>query len=154
MSYLNKPVADNIYYVGVNDRQKQLFENYLPLPNGVSYNSYLIVDEKVALVDTVDVAFADLFFRQIDEVLNGRPIDYLIVDHMEPDHAGSIGLLVNRYPDIQIVGNKKTFDFLKGYFQLDSQLVEVAEGGELSLGKTKLNFYTHLIKTLRLSTVL
>ena len=89
----------------------------------------------------MDVAFADLFFRQIDEVLNGRPIDYLIVDHMEPDHAGSIGLLVNRYPDIQIVGNKKTFDFLKGYFQLDSALVEVAEGGELCLGKTKLNFY-------------
>ena len=141
MSYLNKPVADNIYYVGVNDRQKQLFENYLPLPNGVSYNSYLIVDEKVALVDTVDVAFADLFFRQVDEVLNGRPIDYLIVDHMEPDHAGSIGLLVNRYPDIQIVGNKKTFDFLKGYFQLDCPLVEVAEGGELNLGQTKLNFY-------------
>ena len=104
MTYLNKPVADNIYYVGVNDRQKHLFENYLPLPNGVSYNSYLIVDEKVALVDTVDVAFADLFFRQIDEVLKGRTIDYLIVDHMEPDHAGSIGLLVNRYPDIQIVG--------------------------------------------------
>ena len=91
MTYLNKPVADNIYYVGVNDRQKHLFENYLPLPNGVSYNSYLIVDEKVALVDTVDVAFADLFFRQIDEVLKGRAIDYLIVDHMVSDIWGYVG---------------------------------------------------------------
>lgn len=141
MLYTDKTIADNIYYVGVNDRQKHLFENYLPLPNGVSYNSYLIVDEKVALVDTVDVAFADVFFKQIDAILGDRPIDYLIVDHMEPDHAGSIGLLRTRYPNVQIVGNKKTFDYLKGYFCIDSNLLEVAEGDALSLGKTNLQFY-------------
>lgn len=139
--YTQKKVAENIYYTGVNDRQKHLFENYMPLPNGVSYNSYLIMDEKVALIDTVDVAFSDIFFRQLDALLGGRVIDYLIVDHMEPDHAGSIGLLRQRYPEMQIVGNKKTFDFLKGYFNITENLVEVAEGGKLSLGLRELNFY-------------
>ena len=85
--YNKRPIAENIYYVGVNDRQKHLFENYLPLPNGVSYNSYLIVDEKVALVDTVDISFADIYFAKLDAILQGRPINYLIVNHMEPDHA-------------------------------------------------------------------
>ncbi|MBO4646445.1 MAG: FprA family A-type flavoprotein [Bacteroidales bacterium] len=141
--YLDKKIADSIYYVGVNDRQKELFENYLPLPYGVSYNSYLIVDEKVVLIDTVDVAFADLFFRQADAVLQGRAIDYLVVDHMEPDHAGAIGLLTQRYPNIKIVGNKNTFDFLKGYFAVNPEnLVEVADGGTLNIGQRTLSFHT------------
>ena len=86
--YNQRPIAENIFYVGVNDRQKEFFENYLPLPQGVAYNSYLIVDEKVALIDTVDVNFSNTFFKKIDTVLQGRAIDYVVVNHMEPDHAG------------------------------------------------------------------
>lgn len=139
--YQKKQIADQIFYVGVNDRQKHLFENYLPLPYGVSYNSYLIVDEKVALLDTVDLTYSDLFISQMESVLNGRPVDYLVIHHMEPDHAGSIRLLKTRYPQLKLVGNKKTFDFLKGYFDLDADLVPVAEGDSLSLGKNQLTFY-------------
>lgn len=139
--YTQKNIAENIYYVGVNDREKHLFENYIPLPYGVSYNSYLIKDEKVALIDTVEVSFSDIFFRQIDAILQGRPIDYLVVNHMEPDHAGSIGLIAQRYPDMKIVGNKKTFEFLNGYFNVSNEMVVVEEGGELVLGQHKLNFY-------------
>ncbi|MDR0367918.1 MAG: FprA family A-type flavoprotein [Bacteroidales bacterium] len=139
--YNKRPIAKDIYYVGVNDRQKSLFENYIPLPAGVSYNSYLIADEKTALVDTVDVSFADVYFAKLEAVLNGRPVDYLIVNHMEPDHAGAIGLLKQKYPQITIVGNAKTFDMLKGYFHIDTQLHEVKEGDTLCLGKRKLTFY-------------
>ena len=139
--YNKRPIAEKIYYVGINDRQKSLFENYIPLPHGVSYNSYLITDEKTALVDTVDISFADVYFAKLDAILQGRHIDYLIVNHMEPDHAGSIGLLKQKYPDITIVGNAKTFDMLKGYFQIDTQLHEVKEGDTLSLGEYSLTFY-------------
>ena len=139
--YNKRPIAENIYYVGVNDRQKELFENYLPLPKGVAYNSYLIVDEKVALIDTVDVSFSNTYFAKIDAILQGRSIDYLIVNHVEPDHAGCIGLLRQKYPDIQIVGNIKTFDMLNGYFGINTQLHEVKEGDTLSLGKRTLTFY-------------
>lgn len=139
--YQKREIADKVFYVGVNDRQKHLFENYLSLPYGVSYNSYLIVDEKVALLDTVDLSFSDHFISQIESLLNGRPVDFLVVHHMEPDHAGSIRLLKTRYPQMKLVGNKKTFDFLKGYFNIDADLIEVAEGDSLSLGKKKLVFY-------------
>lgn len=92
--YKLKEIADKVYYVGVNDRQKALFENMWPLPYGVSYNSYLIVDEKTVLVDTVDVCYSDIFLKKIADALDGRPLDFLIVNHMEPDHAGSIRLLL------------------------------------------------------------
>ena len=139
--YNKRPIAENIFYVGVNDRQKSLFENYIPLPKGVSYNSYLIVDEKIALIDTVDISFADIYFAKLDTILGERNIDYLIVNHMEPDHAGSIGLLKQKYPDITIVGNAKTADMLKGYFHIDTQFHQVIEGDTLSLGKRALTFY-------------
>ena len=139
--YNKKPIADTIFYVGVNDRQKCSFENYLPLPEGISYNSYLIIDEKVALIDTVDISFADVYFAKIDAILNGRPIDYLIINHMEPDHAGVIGLLKQKYPAIRLVGNALTFDMLKGYFGIQTELHEVKEGDSLSLGKRDLTFY-------------
>jgi flavorubredoxin len=139
--YNKRPIAENIFYLGVNDRQKDLFENYLPLPKGVAYNSYLIVDEKVALIDTVDVCFSNTFFAKIDAVLQGRTPDYLIINHIEPDHAGSIGLLRQKYPNIQIVGNAKTFDMLNGYFGINTGLHEVKEGDSLSLGKRTLTFY-------------
>ena len=139
--YNTRTIAENIYYVGVNDRQKELFENYLPLPHGVAYNSYLLVDEKVALIDTVDVNFAHTLFAKIDAILNGRQIDYLIVNHMEPDHAGSIDLLRNKYPNVQIVANAKTMDMLKGYFSITSNIREVKEGDCLELGKRTLTFF-------------
>lgn len=88
--YKLKEIADKVYYVGVNDRQKALFENMWPLPYGVSYNSYLIVDEKTVLIDTVDVCYSDIFLKKVADALDGRSLDYLVVNHMEPDHAGSI----------------------------------------------------------------
>jgi len=140
--YNKKPIAENIFYVGVNDRQKEFFENYLPLPEGVAYNSYLITDEKVALIDTVDISFVDVYFAKLEAILQGRNIDYLIVNHVEPDHAGSIGQLKQKYPGIQIVGNAKTFGMLNGYFGINTQLHEVKEGDTLSLGKRTLTFYS------------
>ena len=136
-----KAVAKDIYYVGVNDRQKALFENLWPLPGGVSYNSYLIVDDKTVLVDTVDICYSDLFFKRVAKLLNGRKLDYLVVDHMEPDHAGSIRLLRQIYPDVKIVGNKQTFGMLAGYHGITDGLHEVKEGDTLDLGHHKLSFY-------------
>lgn len=139
--YRLKEIADHIYYVGVNDRQKALFENLWPLPYGVSYNSYLIVDEKTVLVDTVDICYSDIFLKKIEDALNGRTLDYLIVNHMEPDHAGSIRLLRQQYPDVQIVGNKQTFGMLEGFHGITFGLYEVKEGDTLSTGNHQLNFY-------------
>ena len=136
-----KAVAKDIYYVGVNDRQKALFENLWPLPGGVSYNSYLIVDDKTVLVDTVDICYSDLFFKRVAKLLGGRKLDYLVVDHMEPDHAGSIRLLRQIYPDVKIVGNKQTFGMLAGYHGITDGLHEVKEGDTLDLGHHKLSFY-------------
>jgi anaerobic nitric oxide reductase flavorubredoxin len=133
-------IADKVYYVGVNDRQKALFENLWPLPYGVSYNSYLIVDEKTVLIDTVDVCYSDAFLRKIADALEGKSLDYLIVNHMEPDHAGSIRLLRQQYPDVQIIGNKTTFGMLEGYHGITTGLYEVKEGDTLSLGKRQLMF--------------
>ena len=139
--YKLKEIADKTYYVGVNDRQKALFENMWPLPYGVSYNSYLIVDEKTVLVDTVDVCYSDIFLKKIEDALAGRELDYLIVNHMEPDHAGSIRLLRHRYPGVQIVGNTKTFGMLAGFHGIKEGLYEVKEGDSLNIGSRLLTFY-------------
>ena len=139
--YRLKEIANKVYYVGVNDRQKALFENMWPLPYGVSYNSYLIADEKTVLVDTVDACYADVFLKKIEDALGGRPLDYLVVNHMEPDHAGSIRLLRQAYPEVQIIGNKRTFDMLEGYHGITTGLVEVKEGDTLEIGHHKLAFY-------------
>ena len=112
-----------------------------PLPYGVSYNSYLIVDEKTVLVDTVDVCYSDIFLKKIADALDGRPLDFLIVNHMEPDHAGSIRLLRQQYPDVQIIGNKQTFGMLNGYHGISTGLYEVKEGDTLSVGRHQLSFY-------------
>lgn len=132
----------NVYYVGVNDRNKTLFENLWPLPYGVSYNSYLIADEEaVALVDTVDVAFFELYLKKIRAVIGDRKIDYLIINHMEPDHSGAISLIKQYYPDIVLVGNKKTFEMVEGYYGIGGERQVVAEGDSLKLGHHVLNFY-------------
>ena len=133
-------ITENIYYVGVNDRNKSLFEGLWPLPNGVSYNSYLIDDEKVCLIDTVEVDFFTQYIERIHEVIGDRKVDYLVINHMEPDHSGSIALIKKYYPEIQIIGNKKTFQMLEGFYGICDNTVEVANGDSIALGKQKLNF--------------
>ena len=133
-------ITDKIFYVGVNDRNKSLFEGLWPLPNGVSYNSYLINDDKVCLIDTVEVDFFMPFLKNIQEVIGERPIDYLVVNHMEPDHSGSIALIKKYYPDIKIVGNKKTFGMMSGFYGVDADTVEVKNGDSIELGAHQLNF--------------
>ncbi|MDE6807574.1 MAG: MBL fold metallo-hydrolase, partial [Prevotella sp.] len=135
-----KQITEKIYYVGVNDRNKTLFEGLWPLPCGVSYNAYLVVDEKVALIDTVEADFFMPFLENIREVLGDRPIDYVVVNHMEPDHSGSLALLRQFYPNIEIVGNKKTFDMMAGFYHLTSGLKEVKNGDSIALGDLSLNF--------------
>ncbi|HKL96871.1 MAG TPA: FprA family A-type flavoprotein [Paludibacteraceae bacterium] len=134
-------LAENLYYVGVNDRHKTLFENMLPLPYGVSYNSYLLVDDKVALIDTVELPFAEEQLETIQQILKGRKVDYLIVNHMEPDHSSGIKALRMAYPNVQIVGNSKTLSMLEGYYGISDGLYEVKEGSELVLGSRTLRFY-------------
>ncbi|MDO5523259.1 MAG: FprA family A-type flavoprotein [Bacteroidia bacterium] len=134
-------IKQNLFYVGVNDRTKHLFESLWPLPKGVSYNSYIINDEKIALIDTVDICYSDVFFNKIRSVLGDKPIDYLVVNHMEPDHSGSIELLTKRYPDIKIVGNSRTESMLKGYYGITENVLVIEDNEELSLGKNTLQFY-------------
>lgn len=135
-------LAENIYYLGYNDRRTQLFENIWPIPNGVSYNSYLIDDEKVALVDTVERAFIDDYLEDIDAILGDRPVDYLIINHMEPDHSGALRAIVMKYPDITLVGNKKTFGFVESFYMKPTNTLEVHDNSVLELGKNKIQFQT------------
>lgn len=134
-------IKENLFYVGVNDRTKHLFENLWPLPKGVSYNSYIINDEKIALIDTVDISYSDVFLNKIRSVIGDKPIDYLVVNHMEPDHSGSIELLKTRYPDMQIVGNNRTADMLKGFYGITDNIFIIQDKEELNLGKNTLQFY-------------
>ncbi|MDU1891442.1 MAG: FprA family A-type flavoprotein [Dysgonomonas sp.] len=138
-----KPVQikEDLFYIGVNDRTKHLFENLWPLPKGVSYNSYLIVDEKTALFDTVDVCYSDIFLQKLETALAGKTLDYVIINHMEPDHSGSLGLLRNKYPNIQIVGNKRTADMVQGFYGIKDGVKVIEDGEQLSLGKHNLVFY-------------
>ena len=135
-----KQIVNNIYYVGVNDRNKSLFEGLWPLPNGVSYNSYLIVDEKVCLVDTVEVDFFTQYLENIREVIGDRKIDYLVINHMEPDHSGSIALIKKYYPEIQIIGNKKTLGMMEGFYGVTDNEIEVKNGDSIDLGGRQLTF--------------
>lgn len=134
-------LKNKIYYVGVNDRNKSLFEGLWPLPSGVTYNSYLIDDDKVCLIDSVEVDFFSQFIESLHEVLGDRKIDYLVVNHMEPDHSGSIKLLRKYYPEIQVIGNKKSFDLLSGFYGMDDNHLEVKHGDTLDLGHHTLKFF-------------
>ncbi len=140
---MNTLITSSIHYVGVNDRHKDIFEGLWPLPYGVSYNSYIIDDEKVALIDTVEVDFFTQFIENIRSVIGDRPIDYIIVNHVEPDHSGSLALIKKYYPNAKIVGNKKTFDMVRGFYSVgenDDEIVEVKNGDTLSLGSHELAF--------------
>ena len=141
--YCTRNVTEQIVYVGGNDRRLALFENLFPISRGVSYNSYLILDEKTALMDTVDAAISRQFFENIEHTLQGRSLDYLIVNHMEPDHCANIEELVRRYPDVKIVGNSKTIGLIHQFYEFnlpEDQIHLVKEGDQLSLGKHTLQF--------------
>lgn len=134
-------IVKDTYYVGVNDRKKEKFEGLWPLPNGVSYNSYLIVDDKVCLIDTVEVDFFSQFIENIREVIGDRPIDYIVTNHMEPDHSGSFALMQKYYPNVQVVGNRKSFDLLKGFYGISGCEYEVKQEDTLELGHHTLKFF-------------
>ncbi|WP_288945517.1 FprA family A-type flavoprotein [uncultured Porphyromonas sp.] len=133
-------INDSTYYFGQNDRTQTLFEHLYPLPHGMAYNNYLIKDEKNVLLDTVDVKFSERFFSQLDSALDGDPLHYLIVQHMEPDHSGSIGLLLRRHPEVTLVGNKKTKTMLEGYGVCTDKFMEVDEKTPLNIGSRELQF--------------
>lgn len=140
--YNVRKVTEDIVWVGASDRRLALFENIFPIPRGVSYNSYVLLDEKTVLLDTVDASVAGQFFENLEHVLDGRKLDYLIVNHMEPDHCAMIGDLVRRYPEVQVVGNTKTFGMIKQFFGMDfaERAVTVKEGDTLSTGAHTLHF--------------
>lgn len=132
-----KKVTDDLYWIGGSDRRLALFENVYPIPRGVSYNSYVLLDEKTVLLDTVDASISGLFFENLEYVLNGRTLDYLIVNHMEPDHCAVIGDVVRRYPDVKLVCNAKTVPMLKQFFNfpVEDRTVIVKEMDTLCTGK-------------------
>ena len=135
--YCVKKMTDDLYWVGGSDRRLALFENVYPIPNGVSYNAYLLLDEKTVLLDTVDRSIADLFFENVAHVLNGRKLDYVIVNHMEPDHCAVLQDLVLRYPEVRIVCNAKTVTMIRNFFtfDIDSRAVIVKEMDTLCTGR-------------------
>ena len=137
-----KKISDRIHYIGVNDDTKTLFEGLWPLPYGVSYNSYLVADSKVALIDTVEHEFEGEFLDNIHEAVGDRPIDYLVVNHMEPDHSSLTAYILEKYPDLKIVANAKTVPMLKGYYGTPEDRIHVVkEGDTLSLGSCTLSFH-------------
>lgn len=137
-----RKVTEDILWVGCNDRRITLFENLFPVPKGVSYNSYLILDEQVTLMDTVDASATEQFFENLEAGLAGRSIDYLVVHHMEPDHAANIKLLLEKYPEIQVVASAKALQMIGQFFDLDlsGRSMEVKEGDTLSTGSHTFHF--------------
>lgn len=137
-----KKITEDIYYAGVNDHQVDLFEGQFAVPNGMAYNSYVIMDEKIAVMDTVDVNFGEEWLANVAEILGDRKPDYLVVQHMEPDHSANITKFVEAYPEAKVVGNAKTFQMIENFFGLnlaDKQEV-VTNNGTLSLGSHELTF--------------
>ena len=139
---MDKKITDSIIYIGVDDKDIDLFESQYVVPNGVSYNSYVIMDDKIAIMDTADARVTDKWFANLREALGDRKPDYLVVSHLEPDHASNIQKVAETYPDMQIVGNAKTFNMMGQFFDIDltDRKVVVAEGDKLSLGKHELTF--------------
>ena len=136
-------ISNSVVYIGVNDKTIDLFESQYKVPNGVSYNSYVILDEKVAVMDTVDKRVTEQWLENLSQALNGRGVDYLVVSHLEPDHASNIQKLAELYPNMKIVGNAKIFSMLPQFFTMDfsDRSVVVKEGDTLSLGSHTLQFF-------------
>jgi len=136
-----RKVTEDLYWVGGNDRRLALFENVHPIPRGVSYNSYLLLDEKTVLFDTVDWSICRQFLENIQAVLNGRPLDYLVINHMEPDHGAAIEEIILRYPNVKIISTEKSFLLMRQFgFEIDGRMEEVVEGDVKSFGKHEVAF--------------
>ena len=136
-------ISNNIKYIGVDDKDIDLFESQYTVPNGVSYNSYIIIDEKIAIMDTIDKRKTNEWLANLEKELDGRIPDYLVISHLEPDHAYNIGTIIDKYPNIKLIGNNKTFAFLPQFFDikdLNDRKIEVKDGDTLNLGKHKLHF--------------
>ena len=135
-------ITDSIKYIGTDDKDIDLFESQYVVPNGVSYNSYVILDEKVAVMDTVDARRGAEWIENLEQALDGRKVDYLVVSHMEPDHAANIQKLAEKYPEMIVVGNAKTFPMLGQFFDIDlsERSLVVKEGETLNLGSHELTF--------------
>lgn len=139
--YCVRNVTEDLYWVGANDRRLTLFENIHPIPRGVSYNSYLLLDEKTVLFDTVDWSACRQFLENIEYVLDGRKLDYLLINHMEPDHGASIEEVLLRYPECQVISTEKAFLLMRQFgFQIDGRTIEVKEGDTFSFGKHVVTF--------------
>ena len=140
---MNINISDTIKNIGVDDKDIDLFESQYIVPNGISYNSYVILDEKICVLDTVDKRKTDEWVANLENVLDGKTPDYLIINHLEPDHASNIQLLADKYPDMKLVGNAKTFNMLPQFFDIDltDRTVTVKEGDSLNLGEHTLSFY-------------
>jgi flavorubredoxin len=140
---MHQPIklSENIYWIGANDRRTHLFENIWPLEKGVSYNAYLIKDKKNVLIDTIEIGYVESYFDAIDEILDPEEtIDYLVINHMEPDHSGALKLIMMKYPNITLVGNRNTFKFVRGFFGDFDNILEIEEGDTLDLGNHTLTF--------------
>lgn len=136
-----RKVTEDLYWVGGNDRRLALFENIHPIPRGVSYNSYLLIDEKTVLFDTVDWSICRQFLENIQAVLNGRSLDYLVINHMEPDHGAAIEEIILRYPNVKIISTEKSFLLMRQFgFEIDGRMEEVVEGDIKSFGKHEVTF--------------
>lgn len=135
-------ISESIKYIGVDDRETDLFEGQYIIPNGVSYNSYVIFDEKIAVMDTVDKIATDKWVENLEKALNGKSPDYLVISHMEPDHASNVKLFAEKYPNAKLVGNAKTFAYMPQFFNLnvDDRKIVVKEGDTLELGQHTLTF--------------
>ena len=140
--YCVHPITADLFWLGASDRRLSLFENVFPIPRGVSYNAYLLRDEKTVLLDTVDKAVGEQFFENLEHLLQGRPLDYVVVNHMEPDHCATLGETLRRYPTAQVVGNAKTVTMVGQFFDSDltSRAMTVKEGDTLSTGRHTLTF--------------
>ena len=136
-------ISDSVIYIGADDKTLDLFESQYVIPNGVSYNSYLILDEKVTVMDTVDARATDEWLQNLDTALDGKKVDYLVVSHMEPDHAANVATLIEKFPELQVIGNAKTFNMIAQFFDLDlsSRSIIVKEGDTISLGTHTLQFF-------------
>lgn len=140
--YCTRSITSDLHYLGASDRRLALFENAYPIPRGVSYNAYLLLDEKTVLLDTVDLAVGELFFENLEQVLQGRKLDYVVVNHVEPDHCATLGALLRRHPETQVVGNAKTVTMIGQFFcsALADNALVVKEGDVLSTGRHELTF--------------
>src|SRR5471030_522824 len=139
--YCVRKLTDDLYWVGGNDHRLSLFENIHPIPRGVSYNSYVLLDEKTVLFDTVDWSICRQFIENVNGVLNGRTLDYMVINHMEPDHAACIEEIVLRYPNVKIVCTEKAFLFISQFgFNIGDNITKVKEGDTMSFGKHNVVF--------------